>query len=206
MAVIWCPVAALFGGVVVASQTQDLVVGVIAGIAGLVVGFVAAAVIPGVTDLLWGSLPAPESTDFGDAPKTGRGLMVRRKVGVLLRHRRCLLSALCLGCVPWRPRRRTCCDHHRWVPGTASIAGSSSSLGQRPRLQQAEYEARPARGGPLHVSASPQPHHNPVVADIHDAPTHPCGQAISKGVGSAAPPAWSRQPQAGDSSQAHDGY
>ena len=83
VAFIWCPIAALFGGVVVAVQTEDLVVGVIAGIAGLVVGFVVAAAMGVITDVVADWPTDNNEHDVSDPDKTsGSGLMLRRKFGV----------------------------------------------------------------------------------------------------------------------------
>jgi len=83
VAVIWCPVAALVGGIVVAVQTQDFVVGVIGGIAGLVVGFVVAAVMGVITEVVADWPTDHNEHDVSDPDKTsGSGLMLRRKFGV----------------------------------------------------------------------------------------------------------------------------
>lgn len=79
-AVIWCPVAAVVGGIVVAVQTQDLVVGVIAGIAGLAVSFVVAAVLGVIVEVLE-ELPMPKV--FSSSTRPGQGLIKARKYRVL---------------------------------------------------------------------------------------------------------------------------
>ena len=45
VAFVMCPVSALIGGAIVIEQTQELVVGVTAGIAGLIAGFVVAVLV-----------------------------------------------------------------------------------------------------------------------------------------------------------------
>ena len=78
VALMWCPVAAFFGGVIVAVLMQDIVVGATAGFAGLLAGFVVVATITSVVDARW--LQKPGRSVLRERPLVGRGLMVRRKV------------------------------------------------------------------------------------------------------------------------------
>ena len=88
-AFVFCPPAAVVGAIVVALQTQDLVIAVVAGGSGLAVGLLATAVVNLLSGVIaaigWAMETVVERVlaVFMSPPRSGQGLIKSRKYRVL---------------------------------------------------------------------------------------------------------------------------